>query len=164
MLVFDTECQLLSLFGTTSRTSDDTPPDRSGPHQGAANFSQVFNETLRRLDKEAKIATLFAATRGAMADINLESDIRPISDLKRQASALVDQVTTSRRPVVLTRHGRGVAVLVSVREYEELRARADRTAINAAIAEAEADVVAGRVMSTEQVAAKHRARYASDVP
>ena len=90
---------------------------------------------------------------------NIQDDIRPITDLKRSASALVDQVNESRRPLVLTRHGRSVAVLVSVHEYELLRERADRAAFNAAVAEADADIAGGRTLGHDDVANKHRARY-----
>jgi antitoxin YefM len=94
-----------------------------------------------------------------MSNMNLQDDIRPITDLKRSASALVDQVNESRRPVVLTRHGRGVAVLVSVDEYELLRERAERAAFNTAVADADADIAAGRTLGHEELARKHRAKY-----
>ena len=93
-----------------------------------------------------------------MSEINLETDIRPISDLKRQASSLVDHVTRSRRPVVLTRHGRGVAVLVSVEEYEALHARAERATFDRAIAAADRDIAEGRTTSQSAVAEKYRSR------
>lgn len=50
-------------------------------------------------------------------------DIRPISDLKSRAAELVDQARKSHRPIVLTRHGRGVAVLLDLEEYESLTER-----------------------------------------
>lgn len=51
-------------------------------------------------------------------------DIRPITDLKRRASEIVDHARKTRRPVLLTRRGRGVAVLLDVEEFETLNDRA----------------------------------------
>jgi prevent-host-death family protein len=48
-------------------------------------------------------------------------DIRPVSDLKVQASAMVDQVVRSGRPMLITRRGRGVAVLVDVEQFEHMQ-------------------------------------------
>ena len=51
-------------------------------------------------------------------------DIRPITDLKQRASEIVDHARKTRRPVLLTRRGRGVAVLLDVEEFETLNDRA----------------------------------------
>ena len=51
-------------------------------------------------------------------------DVRPITDLKQRASEIVDHARKTRRPVLLTRRGRGVAVLLDVEEYEALSDRA----------------------------------------
>lgn len=59
-----------------------------------------------------------------MKRIKLSDDVRPITDLKNRAAELVDQTRKTHRPVLLTRHGRGVAVLLDVEEYENLTERA----------------------------------------
>lgn len=51
-------------------------------------------------------------------------DVRPMSDLKAHASEIVSHAHRSRRPILLTRRGRGVAVLLDVEEYEALTDRA----------------------------------------
>jgi len=51
-------------------------------------------------------------------------DIRPLTELKTKASSLVAQLHRSRRPMLLTRRGRGVAVLLDLGEYERLVERA----------------------------------------
>ncbi len=63
-------------------------------------------------------------------------DVRPITDLKQRAAEVVDHARKTRRPVLLTRRGRGVAVLLDVEEYEALNDRA--TFIEAVAAGAEA--------------------------
>lgn len=45
-------------------------------------------------------------------------DIVPLSDLKVNPGRVVHQVEQTRRPVLLTSRGRGVAVVQSLREYE----------------------------------------------
>ena len=51
-------------------------------------------------------------------------DVRPISEFKTRTSKIVEHVQRSRRPVLLTRRGRGVAVLLDLDEYERLVDRA----------------------------------------
>ncbi|MCA1959369.1 MAG: type II toxin-antitoxin system Phd/YefM family antitoxin [Desulfomonile sp.] len=46
-------------------------------------------------------------------------DIVPLSDLKVNPGRVVGQVDTTHRPVLLTNRGRGVAVVLSLRDYEE---------------------------------------------
>ena len=51
-------------------------------------------------------------------------DIRTVSELKVRAAEIVEQARRSRRPVLLTRRGRGVAVVMDLEEYERLVDRA----------------------------------------
>ena len=45
-------------------------------------------------------------------------DVIPLSDLKANPGRVVDHVADSHRPVLLTRRGRGVAVVQSLGDYE----------------------------------------------
>lgn len=45
-------------------------------------------------------------------------DVVPLSDVKVNPGKVVRQVTEAHRPVLLTRRGRGVAVVQSVSDYE----------------------------------------------
>jgi len=45
-------------------------------------------------------------------------DIVPLSDLKINPGRIVNQVDKTRRPVLLTNRGRGIAVVQSLKEYE----------------------------------------------
>ena len=51
-------------------------------------------------------------------------DVRPLTDLKLKTSTLVEHVRRSHRPLLLTKRGRGVAVLLDLEEYENLVERA----------------------------------------
>ncbi len=46
-------------------------------------------------------------------------DIIPLTDLKVNPGKVVSHVSETRRPVLLTSRGRGVAVVQSVKDYEE---------------------------------------------
>jgi prevent-host-death family protein len=53
----------------------------------------------------------------------LNQDIRPISELREKATAFVQQVRETQRPMVITQHGRSAAVLMDVTQYEQLLER-----------------------------------------
>ncbi|TCD47145.1 type II toxin-antitoxin system Phd/YefM family antitoxin [Chlorobium sp. N1] len=59
-----------------------------------------------------------------MERINLEEDIRPLSEFRAHAASFVDHVKETRRPLVLTQHGKSAVVLLDVREYQSLLALA----------------------------------------
>ncbi len=89
-----------------------------------------------------------------MTQLTISRDIRPISDLKAKGSEIVTQAANTGRPVVLTRHGRGVAVVLAVDAYERLQQAAERGALVSALREGEQDVAAGRVLTHEEMRAK----------
>ena len=60
-----------------------------------------------------------------MASIRFSEDIRPLSEFRANAAAFVEQVQSTHRPIVLTQHGRGAAVLLGVAEYERLVERTE---------------------------------------
>jgi prevent-host-death family protein len=55
-----------------------------------------------------------------MADPIFSRDVRPITDLKVKSAAIVDQARRSKRPILITQRGRGVAVVVGLEDYERL--------------------------------------------
>jgi prevent-host-death family protein len=59
-----------------------------------------------------------------MAAPKFSEDVRPLTDLKTKTSAVLDHVHRSKRPMLLTRRGRGLAVLLDLQEYEHLVERA----------------------------------------
>jgi len=59
-----------------------------------------------------------------MPEPRFSEDVRPITELKVKAAEIVNQARDSKRPVLLTRRGRGVAVLLGLDEYEKLVDRA----------------------------------------
>ena len=56
-----------------------------------------------------------------MQQLRLDQDIRPLSEFRAGVAAFIKRVNDTRRPLVLTQHGRGVAVIVDIREFEAMR-------------------------------------------
>jgi len=67
---------------------------------------------------------------------------------------VVRQARKTGRPVVLTQRGRGVAVVLSLRTFEDLRAAATRSALRRAVADAEHDIAARRFVEHAVVSKK----------
>ena len=64
--------------------------------------------------------------------IRFSEDVKQVSELKTSCAEIIGQVRRTRRPVLLTRRGRGGAVLLDVEEYERL---VDRQAFVEAVEE-----------------------------
>ena len=77
-------------------------------------------------------------------------DVRPLTELKTQAATIIEHVRRSRRPVLLTRRGRGVAVLLDLGEYERL---VDRVAFVEAVEAGAAAVARGELHEHEEAEA-----------
>ncbi len=58
-----------------------------------------------------------------MLRVRVDEDIRPLSEFRAGVATFVKQIHETRRPMVLTQRGRGVAVLVDVQEYERMQER-----------------------------------------
>jgi prevent-host-death family protein len=52
--------------------------------------------------------------------LRLSSDICPVSDFRANAAKIVERVQASRRPMIITQHGRSAAVLLGLEAYESL--------------------------------------------
>ena len=76
----------------------------------------------------------------AMFKLRADEDIRPLSEFRAGVASFVKHVHETRRPMVLTQRGRGVAVLMDVREFELIQ---ERLEILEDIYRAEEQLVAG---------------------
>ncbi len=77
-------------------------------------------------------------------DTRFSEDVVPLTDLKTNPGRIVRHAAEAGRPVLLTRRGRGVAVVQSVAEYESA---AEERAFMRAVVSGLADVEAGREVS-----------------
>lgn len=58
-----------------------------------------------------------------MQPINLKEDVRPLSEFRSGVSSYIQQVIETKRPLLITQHGKGVAVLTDVGEFENIQTR-----------------------------------------
>jgi prevent-host-death family protein len=77
-------------------------------------------------------------------------DVKPVTDLKVQASATVDQVVRTGRPMLITRRGRGVAVLVDGEQFERMQ---EALAFGQAVDEGAAQAARGEFATDAEVEA-----------
>lgn len=92
-----------------------------------------------------------------MRPIRFSRDIRPLSEFRANAAALINQVRETRRPLVLTQHGKSAAVVLDVEEYERLVERAE---LLEDVAAAEEQLARGEGISTEEAKADLRGHLA----
>ena len=80
-------------------------------------------------------------------------DVRPVSDLRQNMAEVMDSIDTENRPVILTKHGRGRYILLSIEEYNKLTAL---SVLYEAVDEGIADIEAGRVSDFHEFARQLR--------
>jgi antitoxin YefM len=91
-----------------------------------------------------------------MALFRPSADVRPVTEFRANASAVLEQVNTTKRPVVLTQHGRSAAVLLDIDVYESL---IDELEVLRGVGTAEQQLDAGMGIPHEDVARRLRATY-----
>ena len=80
--------------------------------------------------------------------VKFSQDIVPLTDLKTNPGRVVKHAAESRRPVLVTNRGRGVAVMQSVTEFE---AAEDERAFMRAVIAGLSDIEEGREFSLAEV-------------
>ena len=56
-----------------------------------------------------------------MQRLKFDQDIKPMSEFRTGIASFLKQVHDTKRPLVITQHGKGVAVLLDVSEYESMQ-------------------------------------------
>ncbi len=56
----------------------------------------------------------------ARTAIDLEADIKPVTDFRANSAAMLEQIRESGRPIILTQRGRSTAVVLDIRRYQAL--------------------------------------------
>ena len=51
----------------------------------------------------------------------INEDIRPMSEFRTGISSFLKQIHDTKRPLIITQHGKGVAVLLDAGEYEAMQ-------------------------------------------
>ena len=80
--------------------------------------------------------------------VKFSEDVVPLGDMKVNPGKVVRRVDETRRPVLLTSHGRGVAVVQSLSQFEAAQEERD---FMRAVVIGLADIDAGRVVPLSDV-------------
>ena len=80
-------------------------------------------------------------------------DVRPVSDLRKNMAEIMESIDTEKRPVILTKHGRGKYILLSIENYNQIAAIGE---LYKTIDEGIADIEAGRVSDFREFAEQLR--------
>lgn len=59
--------------------------------------------------------------RCSMQRLKIDQDIKPLSEVRTGIATFIKQVHNTKRPVIITQHGKSVAVLLGVHEYEAMQ-------------------------------------------
>ena len=83
-------------------------------------------------------------------------DVRPVTEFRANTSAVIAQMHATKRPVILTQHGRSAAILLDVDVYEGL---IDEIELLRDLQVAEAQIAAGQVVPHEEVVRRMDEKY-----
>ena len=75
-----------------------------------------------------------------MSRLHFDQDIQPLSDFRAGAASFIRQINETRRPIVITQRGKGVAVVMDVSEYEAMQ---EKIELLEEVQKAEAQLFAG---------------------
>jgi antitoxin YefM len=81
--------------------------------------------------------------------------VPPVTEFRANTSALLTQIRASKRPIVLTQHGRSAAVLMDVQVYEDL---IDEIALLRDIRISEEQIARGEGIPHDEAVAQLKAR------
>jgi len=56
-----------------------------------------------------------------MQRLRVDQDIKPLSEFRAGVASFFKQIKETKRPLVITQHGKGVGVLLDVQEYEGMQ-------------------------------------------
>jgi prevent-host-death family protein len=56
-----------------------------------------------------------------MQRLKIDQDIKPLSEVRTGIATYIKQVHDTKRPMIITQHGKGVAVLLDAYEYEAMQ-------------------------------------------
>ena len=79
--------------------------------------------------------------------LELDQDIRPLSEFRKNAASFIELVQKQKRSIVLTQHGKSAAVLVDVAEYQRMIDKLDKMED---LLEAERQIARGDVFTHEE--------------
>ncbi|MCS0352894.1 type II toxin-antitoxin system Phd/YefM family antitoxin [Vibrio ordalii] len=86
-----------------------------------------------------------------MSRIHFDQDIQPLSEFRAGVTSFIKQINETRRPLVITQRGKGVAVVLDVAEYEAMQ---EKIELLEEMRTAEAQLASGLGISNEDARAQ----------
>ena len=90
-----------------------------------------------------------------MAVLKPSQDVQPLSAFRANAAGLLDQIRATKRPLIITQHGKSAAVILDVDEYEAL---VEELEVIRDIRQAKAELARGEGIPHADVVTELRAR------
>lgn len=90
-----------------------------------------------------------------MSSMKPSQDVQPLSAFRANAAGFLEQVRETKRPLVLTQHGKSAAVILDVDAYEAL---VDEVELLRDIREARAELERGEGIPHDEVIRELRSR------
>ncbi len=81
-----------------------------------------------------------------MSRIHFDQDIQTLSEFRAGVASYIKQINETRRPLVITQHGKGVAVVLDVAVYEAMQ---EKIELLEEMRTAEAQLASGLGISNE---------------
>lgn len=94
-----------------------------------------------------------------MSRIHFDQDIQPLSEFRSGVASYIKQINETRRPLVITQRGRGVAVVLDVAEYEAMQ---EKIELLEEINKAELQLSDGLGMDSESVREKLLSKFKNE--
>lgn len=86
-----------------------------------------------------------------MSRIHFDQDIQPLSEFRAGVTSFIKQINETRRPLVITQSGKGVAVALGVAVYEAMQ---EKIELLEEMRTAEAQLASGLGVSNEDARAQ----------
>jgi prevent-host-death family protein len=90
-----------------------------------------------------------------MKEVRIANGIVPLGEFKSQAAKFLKRLSESGEPMVITQNGRPAGVLVAPAEFDRMQ---ERERFLESIAAGLADAEAGRIVDTDELRRRIRAR------
>lgn len=91
-----------------------------------------------------------------MTHIQLDQDIRSLSDFRANAASYIQRIKSQRRPIVLTQNGKSSAVLIDVEDYQNML---DKIRLLEEISAARKELDDGKGQSHDDFMSELRSQY-----
>jgi len=81
-------------------------------------------------------------------NINLSSDVKPISYIKTNAADVIEYINSNRNPIIITQHGEAKGVFLDIESYQNM---INALSLMKLLQISEKSILEGKVYDSEQV-------------